>query len=318
MGFDSIIGHEKQKNMMFSLMEKSRLPHAFLFSGPEGIGKKKMVLEFVKYIFCDKGTACGVCRPCIKVDRGSHPDILHLGKDESIGIEQSRNIRKEVYEYPYESQKRIIIIDNAETMTNEAKNAILKTLEEPPSFNIFFLITPSERDIPLTIRSRCMRLVFGQLHRDQLKEYFIKALSMSSEKAELFSHISHGSIGNGIFWTVEENFLLRRKIAELVLGKNKSFLSASVIAEKISKNQKEIAMHLSFILSLYRDVYCASECGDISMIVNKDMRELLLRKKVDAAWINDSVKKIEETINILRYNVNRWLIFENLMLRLME
>ena len=118
MGFDSIIGHEKQKSMLLSMLEKERLPNAFLFSGPEGIGKKKVVLEFAKHILCDKGFACGICRPCIKIDRGSHPDILQVGNEESIGIEQSRSISKEVYEYPYESQRRIIIIDNAERMTH--------------------------------------------------------------------------------------------------------------------------------------------------------------------------------------------------------
>ncbi|MCX5809009.1 MAG: DNA polymerase III subunit delta' [Proteobacteria bacterium] len=318
MGFDSIIGHEKQKSMLLSLLEKERLPHAFLFSGPEGIGKKKVVLEFAKHILCDKGFACGVCRPCIKVDRGSHPDILQVGNEESIGIEQSRSISKEVYEYPYESQRRIIIIDNAERMTREAKNALLKTLEEPPSFNIFFLITPSERDIPLTIRSRCMRLVFSPLHREQLKEYFKSTLLVNNEKAELLSYISHGSIGSGLFWTMEENFSLRRKIAELVLGKNKSFLRASVIAEKVAKSQREMTMFLSFILSLYRDVYCVRECGDTAMIVNKDIRELLEWEKINLVRIKTSIQRIEHTINLLRYNVNKWLIFENLMLRLME
>lgn len=318
MGFDSIIGHEKQKSMLLSLLEKERLPHAFLFSGPEGIGKKKVVLEFAKHILCDKGFACGVCRPCIKVDRGSHPDILQVGNEESIGIEQSRSISKEVYEYPYESQRRIIIIDNAERMTREAKNALLKTLEEPPSFNIFFLITPSERDIPLTIRSRCMRLVFSPLHREQLKEYFKSTLLVNNEKAELLSYISHGSIGSGLFWTMEENFSLRRKIAESVLGKNKSFLRASVIAEKVAKSQREMTMFLSFILSLYRDVYCVRECGDTAMIVNKDIRELLEWEKINLVRIKTSIQRIEHTINLLRYNVNKWLIFENLMLRLME
>jgi len=318
MGFDGIIGHERQKRMLLSLLERERLPHAFLFSGPEGIGKKKVVLEFAKHIFCDKGAACGVCRPCIKVDRGSHPDILHIEKEESIGIEQSRGISREIYEFPYESQKRIIIIDNAERMTHEAKNALLKTLEEPPAFNIFFLVTPSERDIPLTIRSRCMKLIFSPLRRERLKEYFTGALSMDNEKAELLSHISHGSIGSGLFWMTDENLSLRIKIAELVIGKNKSFLRASMITEKIAKNQRDMAMYLSFILSLYRDMYCASECGDVALIVNKDMRGLLEWKKVSAERIKTSIERVEQTISLLRYNVNKWLIFENLMLSLME
>lgn len=318
MGFDNIIGHEKQKGILLSLLKKDRMPHAFLFSGAEGIGKKKVVLEFAKYIFCEHGTSCGACRPCIKVDRGSHPDIFITGSEESIGIEHSRNISKEVYEYPYESERRIIVIDNAEKMTNEAKNALLKTLEEPPSFNTFFLITSSERDIPLTIKSRCIKLVFSPLYREQLKAYFKMNMSLNDEKAELLSYISHGSIGSGLFWTLEDNFALRKQIAELLLGKNKSFLRASVITERISKNQKEMMTYLSYILSIYRDVYCLNECGNASMIVNRDIKGLLETERLNVAKINKAIQRVEQAINILRYNINKWLVLENMMLHLME
>ncbi len=306
--------------MLVSLIKKGRMPHAFLLSGPDGIGKKLIVQEFAKYLFCKDGTACGACRQCVKVDRGIHPDIMQVGKEDvaSIGIEQSRVINREVYEHPFESQKRIIIIDNSENMTHEAKNALLKTLEEPPLFNIFFLITSSERDIPLTIRSRCIRIVFGPLHRRCLKEHFQNTFSFSEEKADLLSCISHGSIGNGLFWAAEENFILRRKIAELILGKNNSSLRASVIAEKLSESQREMDMYLSFILSLYRDIYYVNECGSESMVINKDMKEFIVRRRADANWLRTSIQNIEKTMGLLRYNVNKWLVFENLMLRLME
>ncbi len=318
MGFEGITGHEKQKGILLTLLKRERMPHAFLFSGPEGIGKKRVVMEFAKYIFCEHGTACGICRPCLKVDRGSHPDIFSTTSEESIGIEHSRDINKEVYEYPYESARRIIIIDNAERMTNEARNALLKTLEEPPSFNTFFLITSSERDIPLTIKSRCMRLIFSPLYKEQLKSYFKNNLGLNDEKAELLSCISHGSIGIGLFWTVEDNFLLRKQIAELLFGRNKSFLKASVIFEKISKSQKDTTIYLSFMLSLYRDAYLLNECGNDSMVINRDIKGLLAMEKINTATINKSIERIEQTINLVRYNINKWLVLENLMLHLME
>jgi len=318
MGFERITGHEKQKGMLLSLLKKKRMPHAFLFTGPEGIGKKRVVMEFAKYIFCEHGTACNTCRPCLKVERGSHPDIFSTGGEESIGIEHSRNISKEVYEYPYESNRRIIIIDNAEKMTNEAKNALLKTLEEPPPFNIFFLITSSERDIPLTIKSRCTKLIFSPLFKEQLKAYFKNNLAINDEKAELLSCISHGSIGSGLFWTVEDNFLLRKQIAELLIGRGKSFLKASVISEKISKSQKDTMIYLSFILSLYRDMYFLNECGDDSMVMNRDIKGLLAMEKINMATLNNSIQRVEQTINLMRYNINRWLVLENMMLHLME
>ena len=242
MGFNEIVGHEKQKEMLLSALKSERLPHAFLFTGQEGIGKKKTAKEFAKYVLCDEHSACGICRPCIKIDRGIHPDVLIIENNDSIGIEQSRNISKEVCEYPYESDRRVILIDDADTMTHEATNALLKTLEEPPPFNIFFLITSSERDVPLTIRSRCAKIGFSPLSRESLKQYFRKETNMGEEKAELISRISEGSIGCGFFWMEKDNLLLRRKIAELLLGKKRSFLQVTLMSERITNSPGELMM----------------------------------------------------------------------------
>ena len=135
MAFDDIIGHERQKRFLDFLMERGNIPHAFLFCGQEGIGKSKTAMEFTKRLFCQTGTGCGICRPCVKLDRGSHPDLIVIRNEGSIGIDDSRMIAKEISEHPFEQDRRVIIIDNAETMTNEAANALLKTLEEPPPYN---------------------------------------------------------------------------------------------------------------------------------------------------------------------------------------
>lgn len=318
MGFDDILGHQKQKNMLLSFLEKGRIPHAFLFTGQDGIGKKKLVLEFTKRLFCEQESGCSLCRSCIRIDRRSHPDLIIIDGDEAIGIDQSRYISKEIYEYPYETEKRIILIDGAENMTHEARNALLKTLEEPPPFNLFFLVTSSEKEVPLTIRSRCVKMVFGPIDEDSLRGYFMNTLSMDPEKAELFSRISNGSIGYGLYWSQGDRFILRQGLAELILGKKKSFLGTSIISERITKTSKDTNMYLSFLLSLFRDLYCLGETGNTSVIINKDLKGLMERKTFNFAWINGSIRKIEETAETLRYNVNKWLVFENLVLNIME
>ncbi|MCX5798869.1 MAG: DNA polymerase III subunit [Proteobacteria bacterium] len=318
MGFDNIIGHEKQKSLLLSFLEKERLPHAFIFAGQDGIGKKRTAIEFTKYIFCAKSAGCGKCIPCLKVERGVHPDLLFVEGENSIGIEQSRMISKEIHEYPYESNKRVIIIDRADTMTHEATNALLKTLEEPPPFNVFFLITSSERSIPLTVRSRCTRMAFSPLTKDNLKQYFLELHKMDEEKAQLFSQISCGSIGYGLFWMEENNLLLRRTLVELVTGKNRSFLDTTIISEKVSKNSKDVSIYLSFLLSFFRDMFLVSNHKDTAMIINRDVRELLEGEVVDLKWIDTSIRRIQEAIHAMRYNVNKWLVFENLLLQIMR
>jgi DNA polymerase-3 subunit delta' len=318
MGFENIIGHEKSKNLLRMFLENKNIPHAFLFYGQEGTGKKLVAKEFAKYLFCATGTACGICSPCIKLERGSHPDLILIEGDNSIGIDQSRMLSKEICEYPYESEKRVIIIDQAETLTREAANALLKTLEEPPPYNHFFLITSSEKEIPPTIRSRCNRVFFAPLSREKLKQFFLQRPDTDDERADLLADISYGSIGCGLFWAEAENFLLRRMIIELITGKNRGFVKASLVAEKIFKTNMGLGMYLAFLLSFFRDLLVVKYSQDLTMIVNRDVEEFLDWQRADTEWVENTIKRIQETAAIMRYNVNRLLAFENLLFQVMR
>jgi DNA polymerase III subunit delta' len=318
MGFENIIGHEKSKSLLRMFLENKNIPHAFLFYGQEGIGKKLVAKEFAKHLFCETGTACARCSPCIKLDRGSHPDLIVIEGDNSIGIDQSRMLSKEICEYPYESEKRVIIIDQAETLTREAANALLKTLEEPPPYNHFFLITSAEQEVPATIRSRCNRVFFAPLSREQLKQFFLQRPGSDKDQADLLADISCGSIGCGLFWSEADNFLLRRMIIELITGQNKGFVRASFIAEKIAKTNMGLGMYLAFLLSFFRDLLVVRHSQDLTMIVNKDVKDFLDWQKADTQWVENTIKRIQETTAIMRYNVNRWLAFENLLFQVMR
>jgi DNA polymerase-3 subunit delta' len=318
MGFSDIIGHGRQKEFLLSLLHSERLPHAFLFSGQDGIGKRKVAIEFVKHILCEKGIGCGLCRPCLKIDHETHPDLLIVEGESSIGIAQSRMISKEVSEHPYEGTKRAIIIDGVDIMTREAANALLKTLEEPPPSNVFFLITSAERDVPLTIRSRCARVAFGPLPLEEVEEHLIKACKMDAEKARLVARISYGSIGSGIFWAEPDNLLLRRRLGEIITGRQGRFLACTSVAERVAKSEKGVSLFLSFLLSFFRDLYIMAHDTEPSLLVNRDMRDLMGREGIDLKWVEGSMRKIQETIFNMRYNVNRWLLLENLMLHIMR
>ncbi len=318
MAFEDIIGHEKPKNLLRGILANRNIPHSFLFCGQDGIGKRRAAQEFVKYLFCETSSACGLCRSCIKLERNSHPDLIVVQTEGSIGIDQSRMLRKEVSEHPFEAERRVIIIDNADSMTHEAANALLKTLEEPPPFNHFILVTSSEKNLPLTIRSRCMRVFFAPLTRTQLEQYFRQTLFMAQEKAGLLAQISFGSIGSGLFWARDENLLLRRQIAGFVIGKDRSFVSASAVAEKISKIENGFNMYLAFLLSLFRDVAVSKRSLYREGIINSDLLETGSWEGLDGVWIERSMKRIQETSSVMRYNINRLLAFENLLFQLMR
>ena len=325
MAFKGIIGHERQKAFLASLMETGRVPHAFLFSGMDGVGKRSVAKELVKYLFCETRSACGMCRPCRKVEAGTHPDFFSVTGTTSIGIDQIRGskekkirgIEEEIYEYPYESDRRVILMDGAELMTRQAADAFLKTLEEPPPFNLFILVTSQEGSILLTIRSRCMRIGFGPLKKEELKEYFLSS-GMDQAKSELLSSISQGSVKFGLFWSREENYSMRRRIAEVLFGTRRTYGAITALSERIAADHGQTPLYLSFLLSLFRDMWVAARCGDTSMIVNRDMDQFLGDRASDGRWIGLSIQRIQESMRTMRYNVNRWLGFENLLIQIVR
>jgi DNA polymerase-3 subunit delta' len=317
MDFNGIVGHEKPKGFLSSMLEKDRLPHALLFSGPPGVGKCTMAMALVKHLFCDKRVACGSCRPCQNVIRNTHPDLRIIRSDDSIGIDELRSVRKEVYESPYEGPLRVILIDGAEQMTREAANALLKTLEEPPPLNLFILITSSEKSVPLTIRSRCMRIGFGPISREAIKTYFSDGLKLPEKKAGLLASLSCGSLSSGLFWMDEDHLSTRRRLAELVVGRKKSFVAATGLSEIVAGHEKGLRLYLYFLLSLFRDLWVTAQASE-STLVNIDLQDLLDAGNWDGTWIERSLREIQETLASLRYNINRWLAFERLVLSVMR
>lgn len=348
--FKDIIGHDRQKALIFTILERDRIPHAFLFSGQDGIGKKKFAISIARKLLCQTGEDCGNCRSCLKVKRSTHPDLLVLdraymewaldlqgkrGLKEGVerikevssisidfirGNEEKRikGINEEVIRHPHEGKKRIIIIDNVENMTNDAANAFLKTLEEPPDYNIFFLITSRESDVPVTIKSRCVRVLFKPVPNDLMKKYFINTLGVNEERAELISSISQGSIGYGMFWLDHRNLEIRKILGELILKKKQSTVLVTMVSEYISKGNRETSIFMGFLLSLFRDLFMLKGLGNSKDIINRDFAALLENSDYDREWIDTSIKKIQETAGIMKYNINRWLMFENLLYTIMR
>jgi DNA polymerase III subunit delta' len=314
MEFRNVMGHDKQKEMLASLVSKGRMPHALLFAGPEGVGKKIMAVELVKNFFCETGTACGVCRPCRNLSSGSHPDFTLVSKETAIKIDELRAIRRDVYESPFEAPIRVIVIDNADMMTREAANALLKTLEEPPASNLFILISSREQDVPLTIRSRCMRIPFGTLSCEKVIGYLRDVRDVETGQAELLARLSNGSISGALFWLDEEHFALRRRVAELVTGRTKGFANIALVAEAITAGGNELT-HLSFLLSLLRDIWWVAVTRDAAGVANIDLAEIVEETSSGRqAWAGRSIRRVQEALRTLRYNVNRWLAVEHLMI----
>ena len=171
--FDKIIGNEEIQNLLKQAIKNNRTSHSYLFVGTEGIGKKQIAKEFAKALLClNSNKYCNTCKSCIEFDDNNNPDFVILEPDEnSIKIEQIRELQRKVVEKPIISSQKVYIIDNSDKMTTEAQNCLLKTLEEPPKYITIILVGTNENAFLSTIKSRCTILRFKDIPQYKIEEY---------------------------------------------------------------------------------------------------------------------------------------------------
>lgn len=173
--FENIIGNDKIKNDLKQVLQNNHISHSYMFIGNKGIGKSKFAKEFAKGILCniDINKPCLSCKSCIEFDNNNNPDFYYtdLREENSIKIETIRLMQKKVQELPIVSKRKVYIIDDAEYMTKEAQNCLLKTIEEPPEFVTVILITSNENRILNTIKSRCLKIYFNSIDSNDVKQF---------------------------------------------------------------------------------------------------------------------------------------------------
>ena len=176
MSFKDVYGHEKQIKVLQTAMSRDRIPHAYLFYGAEGVGKRTVAEVFAKALNCASGResldACDACPSCLKIDHENHPDVITIeAQGQSIKIQEVRELQEQMKFSPFEGGKRIFIIVDADKMNIASANAILKTLEEPAASNILVLLTSRPHQLPATVLSRCQHLRFNPLRRETVASF---------------------------------------------------------------------------------------------------------------------------------------------------
>ena len=181
MGFENILGNKENKKLLTNILETENISHSYMFIGKHSIGKLLFAKEFAKGILCSSNPKpCNTCISCIKFDNNNHPDFFVVEPEEgSIKNEQIRELNKKILEKPIQALKKVYIINDAETMTTQAQNSLLKTLEEPPEHAVIILITSNEHKMLNTIKSRVVKIYFNELEQKDIelilkKEYGIE------------------------------------------------------------------------------------------------------------------------------------------------
>jgi DNA polymerase III subunit delta' len=333
----SIIGHSDSLAVLQRALHSERPPHAWLFIGPEGVGKAATAIEFAAALNCISETKpCGECRPCRDTLAGRHPDVElvapggicdepdHREHPDSrdLRICQIRRLERLLSLSPYAGGRRVAMVDAADTLRAEAANAFLKTLEEPPGESVIILLAEREERLPETVLSRCQKLRFRPVDRQTIMEALL-ADNASPEAAASIAAAAAGKLGWALR-TLEDAGLLEarsRMLDEAVrlahAGRAERFAWAREAESRAPGVRERYLGELSAWESWWRDVLLYSAGGrDGAANQDRDARLAEEGKLYSAGEIAAFLQKITQAREYLQANVDQQLALENLILDL--
>jgi DNA polymerase-3 subunit delta' len=305
--FKEIIGQEKAISFLRGVIATDKIAPAYLFTGIQGIGKRTTAMAFALLLNCVNpvdGDGCKRCSSCKKISDGNHPDLIFIGPDQekkAIGIDQIREINRYLAFSPVLGQCRIIVIDPAEKMSDEAANAFLKALEEPPPGNILILNVRDPDQLPPTIVSRCQRVPFKPLPTRDIEDWLVSEGNIDKESARILARLSEGSLGEAIKLANDDLFTERVNLVTtlhsvmngspdmlLDLAQKFSDLGKRAATNKELKDDR-IALMLGIWKSLFRDMLVIKLGGAVDLILNSDLTDHL--KKASTVYSVDGLMR---------------------------
>jgi DNA polymerase-3 subunit delta' len=320
MTFSQILGHERQKDILRRAIDSGRLAHAYLFEGPEGIGKRLMALALIRAVFCQDGTGCGDCSACRKVDHHNHPDLHILEADgASIKIEQIRGLQKELSYRPLEAPKKVCLIDGADKMNPSAGNSLLKTLEEPSGNALLILLSARPEAVLSTIRSRCQRLPFVRLPQEKLRQVLLERLGVDETQGHILTALSEGSfkkaLGKDRDLFIEKRRTLLKSLTALSPG---SMIPLFELSRELAEQKELLPEILEIFQAFYRDLLLFQHGRPEQELVNIDLMEKI-RRVAGRETFSSLLRKLDAIAASRRQldrNVNRQLAMDVLLMQL--
>ena len=277
MSFKDILGHRELIDALVRAHRSEMVHHAYLFSGPEGVGKARVANAFAALMNCEgkvdgADDACGECRHCRRLmnreSAAEHPDVIRLEPDgRTIKIAQIREMLRIVPYAPLETRYRVVIIDPADAMGPEAANALLKTLEEPSRHTRFILVTHRPAAMLVTIRSRCQAVIFGRLDTAQLAQHLGATCGLDEASAQSLAAIADGSLGGALALLEDPVMRERDALVRRILSvADDDRLAAFELAQEFADARGSLATIFQILTRLYRDLLLI-RVGDSSAVL---------------------------------------------------
>lgn len=292
--FEKIIGNKQITDILEKSVKQNKTSHSYLFVGTPGIGKKLVAIELAKMLLClDENKYCNKCKSCIEFDTNNNPDFLYIEPDgNNIKIEQIRNLQKSIQEKPIISNKKAYIINDADLMTKEAQNCLLKTLEEPPEFSTIILVGSNDTAFLPTIKSRCTILHFNKIRDEEIEGYLRTYYGMDNIDKNMLD-MFQGSIGKAI----------------ALKDKQEEYKALENIIENINKKTLIDIINDSEILYKSKE-----EIQDMLEYLNI----ILLRKSKQEYLYTNCINIVENTKKRLKQNANYDMTIDNMLFNMWE
>ncbi|MDD4953994.1 MAG: DNA polymerase III subunit delta' [Candidatus Omnitrophica bacterium] len=328
MSFKDITGQDAVIGLLKDCIRLRRLKGSYLFTGPEGVGKKLTAKTLAKAINCvqEGDDSCDRCPSCLKIENNQHPDVHIIdfqalsdsvpednkgdaGPTDAVKIGQIRQLQRDFALRPYEGRQKVFVIDQAHNLTASAANALLKILEEPPSDNLIILVTDKPALLFKTIISRCKTMRFPALGRARMEELLKKDFGMDDQRAHFLAYFSEGRAGWGS----------RLKDGDILQDKNAildSFLSSCQgdLQAIRAEDRQELRYSLNLLASWFRDIYLLKAGLPGAEVINLDRRDDLLKAtgRFTFLELDRILEAVSKSILYSRQNINTRLLLYNL------
>ena len=276
-GFGDIIGHEQIIEHFRSALKNHQVSHAYILNGENGSGKNMLAKAFAKALVCEAGSgdSCNMCRACHQFDSGNHPDVKWITheKANSIGVDEVREqINNDIVIKPYSSKYKVYIIDEAEKMTVQAQNALLKTIEEPPEYGVVILLTSNITALLPTIQSRCLIMEFRPLSNSIVEEFLRTQGQVPDYLAKASAAFAQGNLGKAMRYAKSEDFIETKDMI-LNLLRHVQDMTVSDMLENIKElgtRKDEVRDYIDLMELWYRDVLIFKATKNINQLIFQD------------------------------------------------
>lgn len=328
-GFKDVVGHKNIIQYIGNAIMSDTVSHAYILNGERGSGKKMLASLFAMNLQCQNrdqdGEACGQCQSCKQAMSGNQPDIIRVTheKPTTISVDDIREqVNNDIVIKPYSSKYKVYIIDEADMMSVQAQNALLKTIEEPPAYAVIILLTENAETLLPTIRSRCVMLKLRNIKDQLVKKYLMEQMEIPDYKADVCVAFAQGNMGKAIALATSEYFNEIKEESVHLLRNIDDMQVEELIAavKKCVAYKLNITDYLDVIAIWYRDVLIYKATQNVDRVVFSDQLRYIKEraKKSSYEGIENILEGLEKAKARLKANVNFELTMELLLLTIKE